>query len=112
MAEVIVLTAAEAEKVRGLSPRKGGHSIEPVPLKDGRFILGAEVLDDPAHDDVRDFLASLPRSDIEKLPIYTDADEQPEAVEVARLTERKADVWTREEIDAFRDDVSVPSKTP
>ena len=104
---MIVLTAEEAEKIKGRSPKDGGCVLYPVPLKDGAFMLGEEVLDDPAHEDARDFLASPPRSDIEKLPIYTETDEQPAAVEVARLTERRTDVWTREEIDAFRDNIAV-----
>jgi len=74
MTEALILTADEADKVRGLSPRKSGAALAPVALKDGRFILGPEVLDDPAHDDVRDFLASLPREPLEKLPIYTEED--------------------------------------
>jgi hypothetical protein len=85
---MIVLTAEEAEKIKGRSPRDSGRAILPVPLTDGRFMLGEEVLDDPAHDDVRDFLAAMPREPLEKLPIYTEADAAPEAVEVAALTER------------------------
>lgn len=85
---MIVLTAEEAAKIRGRSPLAAGHALDPVPLKDGRFFLGPEVLDDPAHEDVRSFLASLPREPLEKLPIYTEADVEPEAVEVASLTER------------------------
>ena len=107
---MIVLTAEEAEKIKGRSPKDGGCALDPVPLKDGRFMLGEEVLDDPAHDDVRELLSSLPRSDIEKLPTYTEADEQPEAVEVARLTERRHDIWTQKEIDAFRDNIAVRKK--
>lgn len=57
---MIILTASEAEKVRGLSPLKGGAALDPVPLKDDTFMLGEQVLDDPAHADVRDLLASLP----------------------------------------------------
>lgn len=71
---MIVLTADEAEKVRGMSPKDRGAVLSPVPLKDGRFFLGPEVLDDPAHEDVRDFLASLPQEPLEKLPRYTEAD--------------------------------------
>ena len=89
MTDVIVLTAEEADKVRGFSPRKSGAALSPAPIKDGRYILGTEVLDDPAHEDVRDFLASLPLEAFEKLPRYTDEDaDQPATVEAADLHER------------------------
>lgn len=57
---MIVLTADEAAKVRGISPTQENAGLDPVPLKDGTFILGEEVLSDPAHADVRAFLAKLP----------------------------------------------------
>jgi hypothetical protein len=88
MTDVLILTAEEADKVRGRSPKNAGHAIRPTLLKDGRFFLGLEVLDDPAHEDVRDFLAAMPREPLEKLPVYTEEDAEPEAVEVASLTER------------------------
>lgn len=93
---MIVLTAEEAEKVRGASPRKAGHVLVPVPLKDGRFMLGEEALEDETHADVRDFLASLPRAPIEKLPVFGPDDVQDEeAIEPARLSVRSV-----EKIDA------------
>lgn len=57
---MIILTAAEADKVRGVSPSDNHRAIDPVPLKDGTFMLGEEVLADPAHADVKPFLAALP----------------------------------------------------
>lgn len=101
---MIVLTAEESEKIRGRSPKDSGAVLDPVAIKGGRFMLGEEVLDDPAHEDVRDFLASLPREPLEKLPIYTEEDEPPVAEEVASFKTRAA-IWTREEIDAFRDNI-------
>lgn len=89
MTEVIVLTAAEMEKVRGRSPVKDGCEIDPVALKDGRFMLGPQVLDDPAHDDVREFLRSRPLVPLERLPLYGEDDQVPEApIDAGRLAVR------------------------
>ena len=49
MSEHIILTAEEAEKVRGVT--RPGHALDPVEIKDGTFILPVEVLSDPAHQD-------------------------------------------------------------
>jgi len=106
MTEVLVLDPPEAAKVRGRSPKDGGCAIDPVPLKDGRFFLGLEVLDDPAHEDVRPFLRSMPLVDLEKLPLYTEDDKRPDAVEAASFKTRAA-LWAPEEVDAFRDNVPV-----
>lgn len=85
---MIILTADEAANVRGRSPKDRGRAIEPVPLKDGRFMLGEEVLDDPSNTDVREFLASLPREPVEKLPVYSVDDVPPEKPEAAKLVGR------------------------
>jgi hypothetical protein len=58
---MIVLTAEEADKVRGFSPLKEGFAVIPAPLDDGRFKLGEGILEMPEFAHVRDFLASLPR---------------------------------------------------
>lgn len=61
MANVILLTSAEADAVRGPSAEAPTRAaLQPVALTDGRFILGVEVLDDPAHAEARAFLAALP----------------------------------------------------
>lgn len=90
---MIVLTADEAEKVQGRSPKDAAKALRPVPLKDGRFMLGEQVLDDPAHADVRDFLERLPREPIERLPLYTEDDALPadRLADVASLPVREAD---------------------
>lgn len=85
---MIVLTAEDADKVRGRSPKDRGAALDPVPLKDGRFMLGEQVLDDPAHEDARDFLAALPREPIEKLPVYQEEDAKPASIEIAALAVR------------------------
>lgn len=60
---MIFLTAEEADKVRGFSPSKEGHVLIPIECDDGSFKLGEEVLESPAFEHVRDFLAKLPRGE-------------------------------------------------
>lgn len=86
---MIVLTTEEAAKARGRSPKDGGHALDPVPLADGRFILGEEVLDDPAHADVRAFLARLPQEEIGNLPLFTEGKAAPPPVDAASLKQRE-----------------------
>ena len=74
---MIILTTEDADKVRGISPTKGFAALDPVPLKDGTFMLPDEVLTDLAHADVKDFLAGLPTipfDEISALLIYGEAD--------------------------------------
>lgn len=60
---MIVLTATEAEQVRGGS--SAGAALEPVALADGvTFVLPEAVLDDPAHADKHNMLLGLPRREI------------------------------------------------
>ena len=47
MTEYIILSQAERDAIRGHSSPM--HAIEPVELKDGTFVIGDEVLADPAH---------------------------------------------------------------
>jgi len=64
MARVILLSGAHADNVRGPSAESPSMAtLQPVALTDGRYILGVEVLSDPAHADVRDYLAALPTAD-------------------------------------------------
>lgn len=47
----VILSAAQAAAVRGVSPVIPWAAIEPIALKDGgEFILNEEVLTDPAHN--------------------------------------------------------------
>lgn len=88
MTEVLVADAAAVERVRGRSPRDSGKALDPVPTRDGRFYLGPEVLNDPAHEDVREFLRSMSLVALEKLPVYGESEERPLALETAALTKR------------------------
>lgn len=87
MSKAIFLTAAEADKVRGLSPVKDGHALIPVETGDGRFMLGVGVLDDPAFAYARDFLVSLPQG----APVAAKelTEEEIAAAEPARL-----EIWS------------------
>jgi hypothetical protein len=53
---MILLTREEAESVLGPSPTAPESALEPAPLMDGSYVLPEDVLDDPANDDVYDFL--------------------------------------------------------
>jgi len=58
---IIVLTAEEANKVRCKPSRFA--ALEPIPYKDGMYILGEEVLNDPVYWDKKTMLYVLPRLD-------------------------------------------------
>lgn len=91
MSKAIFLTAEEADKVRGFSPDKEGHALVPVETGDGRFMLGAGVLDMEAFAYARDFLASLPQGD----PVTAKelSDEEIAADEPSKLT-----TWSAERV--------------
>jgi hypothetical protein len=67
MAMVILLSAAEAEEVRGPSALHLAAALNPLPLTDGRFYLAAGVVDDPLHGAHQALLASLPQADYSTL---------------------------------------------
>ena len=67
MSTMILLTAGEAEAVRGPSGTVDHAALAPVALIDGRFILPAAVLDDPAHAEHHAMLATLPTEEEEAL---------------------------------------------
>jgi hypothetical protein len=60
---MIILTAVQADKVRGITT--DGHALVPLPLKDGTFTLPLEVLDDPAHEAFADMLKVLPTREVD-----------------------------------------------
>jgi hypothetical protein len=55
---MISLTREEAEYVLGKSPSHEHHALEPVPLKDGTYVLPEDVLDGEENADVYDFLVN------------------------------------------------------
>ncbi|SER61899.1 hypothetical protein SAMN05216548_1317 [Faunimonas pinastri] len=60
---MIILTAAEADKVRGET--SDGHELEPVLLADGvTFVLPEAVLTDPAHAERHELLATFPTREV------------------------------------------------
>lgn len=93
MSRAIFLTADEADKVRGLSPSKEGHALVPVETGDGRFMLGAGVLDMDAFAYAHDFLERLPQGE----PVAAkEGDETAAAAdEPSKLT-----VWSAEKVQA------------
>lgn len=64
MSKFIILTAGEADKVRGLSLK--GHALAPFPLKDGTLALPLSVIDDPAHAALAALLKGLPTRDVDE----------------------------------------------
>jgi hypothetical protein len=67
MASVILLSADDAAHVRGMSDETPLASLQPLPLTDGRFYLGVEVLADPAHAEFHDYLSALPQVDYSEI---------------------------------------------
>lgn len=91
---MIILTSAEADKVRGRSPSKSYAALDPVPLKDGTYMLHEDVLADPAHADVAAFLGGLPKvKDVNPTIIYGKDDTVP-------VQTKWQDVGVRKAIDA------------
>jgi len=61
MAIFILLDAAQADSVRGLSTPSA--ALDPIEREGGVFVLGVEVLTDPAHEAHWSYLAALPQMD-------------------------------------------------
>ena len=77
---MIILNATQATRVRGISPTFGFAALQPVPLKDGTFMLPEAVLTDPAHLDVRAFLTPLPRATVLESNKYTNTQADRDAL--------------------------------
>lgn len=101
---MIFLTADEADKVRGLSPSKEGHALIPVECEDGRFKLGEEVLDAPAFEHVRGFLAKLPRGEDQPAKEMTEIEAEAEVP--AKLA-----VWSADRVQK-REELAAPAAVP
>lgn len=61
MAHFIILTAEQADHVRGPTITPG--FLNPIERDGGWFILPAAVLDDPLHEERREYLLGLPQLD-------------------------------------------------
>lgn len=59
----ILLSAGQADQVRGPSGVAPGASLNPIERQGSVFILGVGVLTDPAHVAHHDYLAVLPQMD-------------------------------------------------
>jgi hypothetical protein len=60
---MIVMTPEQAVEVAGFSTEQ--NQLRPVALADGvTFVLGLEVLDDPAHADKRDLLLTFTQREV------------------------------------------------
>jgi hypothetical protein len=86
---MIILTAAQAAQVRGISPIDAGAALEPVALRDGTFYLPDEVIDDPAHADVKALLQACPKGAVVKANTYSST--QPGDTRAAARTKIAAD---------------------
>lgn len=59
----VLLTAGQADHVRGLSAVTPSAALAPVERHGGLFVLGIDVLADPAHAEHREYLSMLPQVD-------------------------------------------------
>lgn len=67
---MIILNADDAGLVRGISPIDNGCALSPFALRDGSYILPVEVIDDPAHADVKVLLSGLPTRSVAASELY------------------------------------------
>lgn len=64
---LILLTPEHVAAVRGPSATAPSASLEPIALTDGRYIVGIEVLADPAHAAHYALLSTLPTCELEDI---------------------------------------------
>lgn len=63
MAIFIIMTEAQADTVRGPSVSNPSAALAPIERQGGIYIVGANVLLDPAHVAHHEYLAALPQMD-------------------------------------------------
>lgn len=90
MTRFIILSANESGAVRGPSDLDRDHpvpfaALEPVPLRDGSFALGDEVLSDPAHFRHFAFLSARPTVDLTEILRRLPDRESPVTVSLGAL---------------------------
>jgi hypothetical protein len=64
MIRFVILTAVEADQVRGPSAVTPAAALNPIPRQAGKFILPIAVLSDPSHAAHWEFLGALPQLDL------------------------------------------------
>lgn len=72
---MIILTALERGQVLGISPTHSYAAIDPIPIKDGTFMLSEEAISDCCHADVKSFLETLPTREVDGSEFYVEGDE-------------------------------------
>lgn len=77
MSMFILLTATQADHVRGVSSANAGAALDPIERQGGVFILGSEVLSDAAHEAHRGYLSALPQME-SAAPEFPPPIEEPE----------------------------------
>lgn len=77
MSTFIKLTSAQAASVRGPSETKPMFALDPVERVGGIFLLPVVVLAEPAFDEHKEFLQSLPQIDSDD-PAFPDPMPSPE----------------------------------
>lgn len=87
----ILLSANEAGSVSGPSTEAPAlAALQPIALNDGRFILGAEVMTDPAHAEHWAFLSTLPTVELAGIASLLQTDAAPPSLGARMLSAVKS----------------------
>jgi len=68
MSKCIPLTQEDVDRISGPSAAGDHHALHPIRHRDGWFYVSTDVLDDPAHAEHHDFLASKTQVDWADVP--------------------------------------------